>query len=429
MIGEFASAVIIIMELAAFTYLNDAYFELKSQKKLLLINSVIAILQSLFLKYTPFLPIVNSVVGFFFLLTISLIAYNNEWRKKVFLTAVFLVCNIALDLLVVFININIFSMAYTEILQNFTLYMSLAITSKLILILVTYYLKCKLVSKRKNKKLSMIQLTAALAFSLYTFLNLYATMSDSFMHDEINVILIFNSIAIIGCNILLFYIIDQLEEENELKSSANLLKQQVKIEMENYTELSKAYAAQRTLTHDFNNHLSIIQSLINSDETLQAQRYINNILGKSNVNMTLVNTNNPIIDALLTQKYYLAKSKNVEIQIISSDLLKLPIKTEDLVILLLNLIDNAIEAAAICENEKIVKIRIVEEENEFIFSVQNTTVIKSEKLNDEFKTTKLDYLNHGFGFKIIKSILKKYKLDYSISVYDGWFRFSFLMQF
>ncbi len=425
--GELASITFIILEIIAFIYLNDAFFDLKSKKVLAISVVTMFALQNFYLFHLSFNNILNIFISFLLLNIISFISYTGTWQKKILLSSIYLVCVYSIDSLTFFFNMMFFSISYDELVGDMIFYITTGIISKFSLILIAYSIKKHFISKRKNTNISFFQWAASFSFSVYALVNLYAAMSEALRFDEISMLLIINNIAVISCNIFLFYIIDQLEEENESKNKSAILQEQVKIEMENSTELSNAYAAQRSITHDFNNHLSIIQSLISNGEIIQAERHINNVLGEINENLLFVNTNNPIIDALLTRKYTLAKSKGIDMQIISNDLSVMPIRTKDLVLILINVIDNAIEASSKCEKERIIKFRIIESEDDIVLSVQNTCINTLKKTEEGLITSKSDKINHGYGLKIVGETLKKYDLEHSISIYDGWFRFSVLI--
>ena len=55
-----------------------------------------------------------------------------------------------------------------------------------------------------------------------------------------------------------------------------------------------------------------------------------------------------------------------------NDLSKIVIKDEDLVVILANLLNNAIEACEKCEKKKTIKLKFVIEENLIVLSVRNT---------------------------------------------------------
>ena len=114
-------------------------------------------------------------------------------------------------------------------------------------------------------------------------------------------------------------------------------------------------------------------------------------------------------------------------QVKIDDLSALPMEDEDVVVVLSNLLDNAIEAASQCAVEKIVKVKFVEENDGYILSVHNTANNNFSYNGKDVVTTKEDKLSHGYGIKNIKTILEKYNYDYAVSNKDGIVSFTVLM--
>ena len=97
----------------------------------------------------------------------------------------------------------------------------------------------------------------------------------------------------------------------------------------------------------------------------------------------------------------------------SNDLSKLVIQSEDLVVLLSNTLNNAIEACNKCNN-KIIKFKAVLEDDGLIISVKNTFNGNIVKKDEKIVSTKKDELNHGYGLKNISNIVNKYGGDFII---------------
>ena len=192
--------------------------------------------------------------------------------------------------------------------------------------------------------------------------------------------------------------------------------------------LRDTYAEQRKITHDFNNHISTIKSLLDSENTEKAKEYVHSLAGKSLGKTILFNSNNPVVDVLLTQKYNAAKQHNINMQVKIDDLSNLPMKDEELVVVLTNLLDNAIEAAKQSVSEKIIKLKFISDNDGYILSVHNTTNENSRFGGQDIVSSKEDKLNHGYGVKNIKTILEKYGYEYTISNKDGKVAFVILMQ-
>ena len=104
------------------------------------------------------------------------------------------------------------------------------------------------------------------------------------------------------------------------------------------------------------------------------------------------------------------EEKNIFFKV-DSKIEKIPMKDIDFVVLLGNLLDNAIEAAEKCEEGKGKITCIFRNINDmFIFKVKNTSIYKPYEKNTKFYTSKKEKDEHGWGIESVKQ-LSKYKDD------------------
>ena len=105
----------------------------------------------------------------------------------------------------------------------------------------------------------------------------------------------------------------------------------------------------------------------------------------------------------------------------------------DMVIILGNLLDNAIEACEKTENKKEIKLEIKYILNNLFITIENTY---NGNLNDAErggehtelpKTTKGDFINHGVGLRNVNDIVNKYNGEMSWTAKDNVFRVEILM--
>lgn len=75
----------------------------------------------------------------------------------------------------------------------------------------------------------------------------------------------------------------------------------------------------------------------------------------------------------MNQKYTLAKSSGIDIDLSVNDLSSVKICPEHLVVLIANLLDNAIEACQRLDGERKIQMTLVLEKDELFFSVLNTS--------------------------------------------------------
>lgn len=105
-----------------------------------------------------------------------------------------------------------------------------------------------------------------------------------------------------------------------------------------------------------------------------------------------------------------------------NDLSTLPLDSTDMIVLLSNLIDNAIEACESYPGHKSIQISAILNCT-FLFSIRNTTT-PVKIVNDNIKTTKSNPQIHGFGLANVKAILEKYHGDYVMLYENEWFQFT-----
>ena len=115
-----------------------------------------------------------------------------------------------------------------------------------------------------------------------------------------------------------------------------------------------------------------------------------------------------LLDALLTIKKLQADEREIPIDYN----ILLPgsssVSDYDLITLLSNLLDNAMEATAgVDEDKRKIGLSLYEKNGYLCVDALNTT--KEDPFEKEFMTSKSDKINHGLGTHIIHSVVKKYK--------------------
>lgn len=100
------------------------------------------------------------------------------------------------------------------------------------------------------------------------------------------------------------------------------------------------------------------------------ESFVNKISGQISKELDFICTNNVIVDAVLNTKYQEIRDKGIVFVFKINDLSSLNISDEDVVVIMSNLLNNAIEACEKCRGDKIIKLKIVIEDNNAIISVK-----------------------------------------------------------
>lgn len=142
------------------------------------------------------------------------------------------------------------------------------------------------------------------------------------------------------------------------------------LEQQRAEALLDSYTAQRRLTHEFTNHMSALSALLNQGDMEGARAYIAGVSKAVAAGTTIMDTHNPLLDSILSKKYEEAAHKGVTVYFDLCDLKRLPFDSTDMVIVISNLMDNAIRAAAEALPPE-VHVRIRKTPDEYLISVCN----------------------------------------------------------
>ena len=177
----------------------------------------------------------------------------------------------------------------------------------------------------------------------------------------------------------------------------------------------------RGFKHDFNNIVQGIGGYISTNNMEGLKEYYAEVLDDCQRvnNLSLLSPeviNNPALYSLLTSKYHVASEHGIKVNLeVFMDLSNINIKIYELTRVLGILIDNAIEAAKDCEEKEInITIRKDSRANKQLFIIENTYANKNVNIDEIFekgKTSKTneDSKNHGLGLWEVRNMVKKRK--------------------
>lgn len=231
-----------------------------------------------------------------------------------------------------------------------------------------------------------------------------------------------------GMNILEFYLINDIIER-EIKLHENEIFQiQVKNQTEMYRSISENFDCQKRKTHEYKNQIVCIESLLGNRKYQELEKYVKEIYGHLDKELDAINTNNVIVNAILNTKYQEADAKGIVFVFRVNDLSQIRIKDEDVVTILSNLLNNAIEACEKCDDKKVIKLKFVNEDEMIIIAVKNTFNHPICYENGEIKSSKISRAEeHGIGIKNIIKTIEKYDGSYIIEDNRNEFYFSIII--
>lgn len=333
--------------------------------------------------------------------------------------AISIICNVlffGFDGAIVFLIGQVTNRSFSEIVADPLVSLVAAPISKLLLLLCCMLVK-KVVRRRSMTEIHWKNLFLLCLFPCTSAFFLTALLEVA---SQANWLLVGGASMLLVSNLALFIILDSLEADAQEHEENTLLKQQMQLEMESIQALRETYDSQRAAAHDYNKHLTTLYELLHNGDSTSAVRYLAQ-LQKSNItHFFAVKTESPILDALLNQKYTLAKNSGIDMDLSVNDLSSVKICPEHLVVLIANLLDNAIEACQRLDGERKIQMTLVLEKDELFFSVLNTS--KEVKITGKtIATSKKDELHHGIGLRNVQRILSLYHSSLELEYQNGWF--------
>ena len=255
-----------------------------------------------------------------------------------------------------------------------------------------------------------------------------ARLQNGYYQGEIDGAFLFYFAAVLlFSDVMTFVLIVWNEKDERLKGENLTLTARARTQAESIEALSASYTAQRKLTHDFNAHLATLSSYLDNGQIKDAQDYMATLQEQQTDRILIANTRNSTIDALLNQKAQVAKKNNIDIRFKVNDLSGIQVAPIDLVIIIGNLLDNAIEACVkLPAGEREIYAQLLLEDTLFL-SFRNTSP-PVEIVNSYIATTKKPPDLHGFGLQNVKTALKKYDSFYDMAYEDGYFAFTIEME-
>lgn len=231
-------------------------------------------------------------------------------------------------------------------------------------------------------------------------------------------------ITILALNIFNVYA-NTVDKENKAKLRMtemrnSLLEEKYQSMKEIYTNNAKAY-------HDLNNHLNVLNNLLEEGNIECAKKYIADMGEPIRKLSNIIWTGNEIIDIMINFEVDKMNAKNIEYDIAVNFSKDMNISAHDVGAIIGNLLDNAIEATE--------KLRVsgkiqfsMKQIHQFLSIKATNPCEESFAFEGAFpKTTKEDKELHGWGLRNVSDIVEKYEGSFKCQNNKGLFEVNILL--
>jgi signal transduction histidine kinase len=288
---------------------------------------------------------------------------------------------------------------------------------------------------RKKKWKVSISITTALLLILFAVVSFYSMqyLIEMFFLSEYEKTQEIIFIAFAFMSLFFMSVILVLNGQEKMKRKVKEkehIESELRITQERNQELIETYGEIAKVSHDFKNQMRVTLLMLKEGNVTEAQSYLSRIVEIA-ATSTMAYTGISSIDTVLSEKVRVASENDIEIELDISISSLCGLDSIDVCTIMLNLFDNAIEACLKIRDESHRKIKFVLKNiNSMLFlkisnSVSGNNI--SPKHYSVMNTTKKDKTLHGFGMKIINSLVEKYSGSLNINSENNSFTVTILL--
>lgn len=400
----FFDCILLTIEIIGLFIIADVFFERKF-KRIKSMLFVIAGYVFCFQLLGQFLNLIGTttiksiivVITFYFLI---ILLYQGRKIRQLFFVAMFYILLYTIDYLVIAGSLLFLQIDISVLYNSQYAYVVAALLAKSILLYSCIMFSKKIEASRRHEKFSILEWGQLLIVPICMILNLTIVVYDLIQNNNLTFVLFLDIGLLLLGTFIYAYLETELEKKKQVEIQNLILTKQIQAEEKQAELVRNHLQEQRKLTHDFQNHLYTLRGLLqNKNHTEEALEYIQKLTGKNESGIQIVHTKNAVIDALLNQKYDVCKRERIPIFFEVSDLQKLHLSQEKNVVILSNILDNAIESCRKQNTGRYIKVKFLMDDLGTILSVQNTASLKKSSNLETFTSTKENQILHGYGLK------------------------------
>ena len=337
------------------------------------------------------------------------VGFEISWKASFLLAFLLDVISVAFELVSVLIFSSLLGVSLTEYNTDSSVLIIESATSKML-----YFVVCILLLRlNRNAKTPLDRIPASFYFypfcSLSAFVIFWYICRTDTVSETTNLLLSDLSIAFLGVSVSLFVTYrHNIERDNEFirVKNENL---RLQLEKDYYDILDRQNQELMLYAHDAKKHLSAIQHL-NTDE--QVGSYVQALSDELKTYTNTCRSGNKILDVIINKYATECKLHGITFQYDVKECNLLHVQEIDLVAILGNLLDNALNSAS-NSSEKNISIETTFRNAYHVIIVKNSCDAAPAVSGKRLLSMKGDGQIHGLGLKNVKRALEKYSGDYS----------------
>jgi signal transduction histidine kinase len=366
----------------------------------LLFGFVLSVL-SLYCRNIPMILLTSTFLG---VLLISVLFFEGKITQKLCAAIIFIILagmsEIACAAIVMGLSGNkIFRLG--EYGSNRIVFV---LVSKLIQILLVYLMS--IYNRRRKEGITfgkIVPLLLCQIFSVYLINGIFVYNLSTPMNLE----LFFSVLAVLYVNLIIFWHVETIKDSYEIQWNREMAENQLNAQIRYYKELESQHNFVKGLWHDMDKHIRAIENLVAADHRELAAKYIEEIKRTIDQISVVIDTANPILNAVLHEYMKQAELLNIQMDMDLSIPNELAVQPMDLAVIIGNTVENAIAACSDMSSsesgERRISIRLFKQGSLLFYEIINPLG------RDRKRPKHNDKRIHGYGLYNVRNTVEKYK--------------------
>ncbi len=382
--------------------------ELSRSKKII---PVIIAFSLIFLLSTYFYDVSFIIMINFFIVTFlfSFILYEGKFLHRLFSCILLLALLVVAEFITVYIIVWSLDINPIIIKTNASLKFAGVVVKNIIsFAIITVICSFRKSSVRESGRLYFAFLLIVPVISIFISIIIFELARA--YDDAKSSAIMFAFLGLMYINAIVFAIFESITRFLDREYKYKMVEKQLELQINHYNKLAENRELLFETIHDFKNHLNCIYNLYKYNKGDELGSYLKNLMNLSNTE-SIIDTGNPVIDALLNDKSNIANKYGITFKKVLNLPSNVNIAHNDICAILGNSLDNAIEACKRIENKSLIKeieLSMNYRESYLIIVVTNTFDKLPAREGKFFRSSKLSPGLHGFGMQSIERTVKKY---------------------
>ena len=259
---------------------------------------------------------------------------------------------------------------------------------------------------KRKRTLPLWMLFATLSIPVISII-IEIVVTRNIAATQATVIISMTSLFIMDATVFLLY--DSLANAYDRQLKAVSTEQERSYYLHQCRIMQAASEDARNFRHDINNHLMLLQKMLNDGNIENVRSYLSELTRAGhNLKQIFSTTGNIVIDSIINYKLGCITRPDMDLQVEANVPTDFSIEIMDLSIILTNLLDNAIQASTIVEDNPKLYVKIIYKKGMLLIRIINSYNGEVRYENGEMISTKDNKIEHGRGLKNVKNALEKY---------------------